>query len=75
MNHWYCYGGIEAILKGIGILGVGAAENDAAGVVLLRSGKMMVLRQKMDRRGKRDTCGMLRAGSTGLVWSGLQVPL
>ena len=75
MNCWYCCRRVGALLAEISILGVGGAESVAGGVVLLMSGKWMVLGQKMDLSGKQDTCGMLRARSTRWVWVGLRVPL
>ena len=68
MNCWYCCRRDGALLAAISILGVGGAKSVAGGVVLLMSGKWMVLGQKMDLGGKQDTCGMLRARSTRLVW-------
>jgi hypothetical protein len=49
-------------------LGVGAAESVAGGIMVLTSGKWMVLGQKSDLGGKQVTCGMLRARSTRFVW-------
>jgi hypothetical protein len=49
---------------------MGGAESVAGGVVLPMSGKWTVLSQKSDLEGKQDTCGMLRARSTRLVWGG-----
>jgi hypothetical protein len=48
MNCWYCCRHDGALLAAILILGVGGAESVAGGVVLLMSGKWMVLGQKMD---------------------------
>ena len=70
MNCWYCCRRVGALLAEISILGVGGAESVAGGVVLLMSGKWTVLSQKSDLEGKQDTCGMLRARSTRLVWGG-----
>jgi hypothetical protein len=70
MNCWYCCRRIGALLAEISILGVGGAESVAGGVVLLMSGKWTVLSQKSDLEDKQDTCGMLRARSTRLVWGG-----
>ena len=68
MNCWYCCRQDGALLAAISILGVGGAKSVAVGVVLLMSVKWMVLGQKMDLKGKQDTCGKLRARSTRLVW-------
>ena len=70
MNCWYCCRRVGALLAEISILGVGGAESVAGGVVLPMSGKWTVLSQKSDLEGKQDTCGMLRARSTRLVWGG-----
>ncbi len=51
-------------------MGVGAAKSVAGGIMVLTSGKWMVLGQKLDFGGNRDTCGMLRARSTRFVWGG-----
>ncbi len=59
----------------ISILGVGGAESVAGGVVLLMSRKWTVLSQKLDLEGKQDTCGILRARSTRLVWGGSAGPI
>ena len=75
MNFWYCCRRDGALLAAIRILGVGAAESVAGGIMVLRSGKWMVLGQKSDLGAKQDTCGMLRARSTRLVWVDLRVPL
>jgi hypothetical protein len=45
-----------------------AAKSDARGIMVLRSGKLMVLSQKSDLRSNQHTCGMLRASSIRLVW-------
>ncbi len=70
MNCWYCCRHVGALLAEISILGVGGAESVAGGVVLLMSGKWTVLSQKLDLEGKQDTCGILRARATRLVWGG-----
>ncbi len=49
-------------------MGVGAAESVAGGIMVLTSGKWMVFGQKLDLGDNQDTCGMLRARSTRLVW-------
>ncbi len=49
-------------------LGMDAEKSDARGIMVLRSGKLMVLSQKSDLSGNQHTCGMLRACSTRLVW-------
>ena len=49
------------------IVGMDVAKSDAGGIMVLRSGKLMVLSQKSDLRGNQHTCGMLRANSTRLV--------
>jgi hypothetical protein len=70
MNCWYCCRRVGALLAEMSILGVGAAESVAGGIMVLTSRKWMVLSQKSDLEGKQDTCGMLRARSTRLVWGG-----
>jgi hypothetical protein len=59
MNCWYCCRCDGALLAAILILGVGGAESVAGGVVLLMSGKWMVLGQKMD----------LPRRQTGYLWN------
>ena len=49
-------------------LGMEAEKSDARGIMVLRSGKLMVLSQKLDLRGNQHTCGKLRACSTRFVW-------
>ena len=49
---------------------VGAAESVAGGIMVLTSRKWTVLSQKLDLEGKQDTCGILRARATRLVWGG-----
>jgi hypothetical protein len=49
-------------------LGMEVEKSDARGIMVLRSGKLMVLSQKSDLRGNQHTCGMLRACSTRFVW-------
>ena len=68
MNCWYCCRRDGALLVAILIWGGGDVESVADGIVLLMSVKWMVLGQKMNLGGKQDTCGMLRARSTRLVW-------
>ena len=57
-----------AILAEMLFLGMDAEKSDARGIMVLRSGKLMVLSQKSDLRDNQHTCGMLRACSTRLVW-------
>ena len=75
MNCWYGLRCDGALLAEMLILGMDAAKSDAGGIMVLRSGNLMVLSQKSDLRGSQHTCGMLRASSTRLVWVGLRVPL
>jgi hypothetical protein len=63
-----------ALLAEMLILGMDVAKSDAGGIMVLRSGKLMVLSQKSDLGGNQHTCGKLRASSTRLVWGGLRVP-
>jgi hypothetical protein len=49
---------------------MGAAKSVAGGIMVLTSEKSTVLSQKSDLGGNQDTCGMLRARSTRLVWGG-----
>ena len=49
-------------------LGMDAEKSDARGIMVLRSGKLLVLGQKSDFGGNQDMCGMLRARSTRFVW-------
>ena len=55
-------------LKAIEIFWIWLAESVAGRVVQLRRGKLMVLGQNKDLRGKPHTCGKLRASSTTFAW-------
>ncbi len=57
-----------SVISGDVISRDGGRKNDARGIMVLRSGKLIVLSQKLDLRGNQHTCGMLRVCSTRFVW-------
>ena len=75
LNYWYCHRGVEAMLMEIWISGRGWAKNGAVGVVLLSTGELTVLSDKIDLGGQRDTGRKLRVSSTTLNRGSSLVPV